>query len=116
MHQMPFESQIVSNHIEINITHKLVAVFSKCPPLILHKFKKFSLIKYILITRNVLKSSFQFRLFEIGDGHTLKDVFDSNNIEIYKRSKDYHLKEIAKKTGVPLEVRFISASTVNSLF
>ena len=56
----------------------------------------------IMLTRN-----FIIRLFEIGDGHTLKDVFDSNNIEIYKRSKDYHLNEISKKTGVPLEVSFL---------
>ncbi len=55
-----------------------------------------------MLTRN-----FIIRLFEIGDGHTLKDVFDSNNIEIYKRSKDYHLNEISKKTGVPLEVSFL---------
>ena len=45
------------------------------------------------------------RKFEIGEGLTLADVFDKDNIEIYKRSKDFHLKEISKKTGVPLEVR-----------
>ena len=47
-----------------------------------------------------------FRKFEIGDGLTLENVFDSNNIEIYKRSKDYHLNQISKKTGIPLEVKF----------
>ena len=34
----------------------------------------------------------------------LADVFDKDDIEIYKRSKDFHLKQISKNTGVPLEV------------
>ena len=46
-------------------------------------------------------------MFEVGEGLTLQNVFDSNNIEIYKRSKDYHLNEISKKTGVPLQVGFL---------
>jgi magnesium-dependent phosphatase 1 len=41
--------------------------------------------------------------FDIGAGLKLSDVFDKNNIEIYKRSKDHHLREIANKTGVALE-------------
>ena len=35
----------------------------------------------------------------------LKDLFDADNIEIYKRSKDKHLTEISRKTGVKFEVR-----------
>ena len=34
---------------------------------------------------------------------TLKDVFDENNIEIYKRSKGNHLRAIAQQTGVDLK-------------
>ena len=34
---------------------------------------------------------------------TLKDVFDKDNIEIYKRSKNHHLKAIAEQTGVDLK-------------
>eukprot|EP00088_Acartia_fossae_P033049 TRINITY_DN33822_c0_g1_i1.p1 TRINITY_DN33822_c0_g1~~TRINITY_DN33822_c0_g1_i1.p1 ORF type:complete len:186 (+),score=34.41 TRINITY_DN33822_c0_g1_i1:46-603(+) len=41
--------------------------------------------------------------FDIGDGLKLKDVFDTDNIEIYKGSKDRHLKAIAKQTGFKLE-------------
>jgi len=41
--------------------------------------------------------------FPIGDNLTLKDVFDKDNIEIYKRSKNHHLKAIAEQTGVDLK-------------
>jgi len=43
------------------------------------------------------------RKFDVGGGFMLADVFDKDNIEIYKRSKDFHLKQISKNTGVPLE-------------
>jgi len=54
------------------------------------------------------------RLFEVGEGLTLQNVFDSNNIEIYKRSKDYHLNEISKKTGVPLEEMIFFDNQMNN--
>jgi len=41
--------------------------------------------------------------FPIGDNMTLSDVFDQDNIEIYKRSKNHHLKAIAQQTGVDLK-------------
>ena len=36
----------------------------------------------------------------------LQDVFDSELTEIYKGSKNHHLKEIARKSGVELKVNF----------
>ena len=53
--------------------------------------------------------------FDIGAGLKLSDVFDKNNIEIYKRSKDHHLREIARKTGVPVEVGHLYYYNVFSL-
>jgi len=52
--------------------------------------------------------------FDIGDGLKLADVFDSDNIEIYKKSKDAHLNAICRKTGVPLqEMIFFDNQTNN---
>ncbi len=42
--------------------------------------------------------------FEVGGGLKLADVFDADLTEIYKGSKNHHLKEIAKKSGVDLKV------------
>lgn len=41
--------------------------------------------------------------FPVDDKLKLADVFDPDNIEIYKRCKSHHLRNIAKQTGVPLE-------------
>merc|ERR1711879_1122218 len=41
--------------------------------------------------------------FPIDDKHKLADVFDANNIEIYKRNKSHHFRNIAKQTGVDLQ-------------
>ena len=41
--------------------------------------------------------------FGIGDNFKLKDIFDPNLTEIYKGSKSGHLREIAKKSKIPLE-------------
>jgi len=41
--------------------------------------------------------------FPLGDNMTLSDVFDKNNIEIYKMSKNNHLNAISKQTGVDLK-------------
>ncbi len=42
--------------------------------------------------------------FEVGGGLKLADVFDADLTEIYKGSKNHHLKEIARKSGVDLKV------------
>jgi hypothetical protein len=54
--------------------------------------------------------------FEVGGGLRLEDVFDADLTEIYKGSKNHHLKEIARKSGVDLKVglrrRHISQYTI----
>ncbi len=54
--------------------------------------------------------------FEVGGGLKLEDVFEADLTEIYKGSKNHHLKEIARKSGVDLKVglgrRHISPYTV----
>jgi hypothetical protein len=42
--------------------------------------------------------------FEVGGGLKLADVFEADLTEIYKGSKNHHLKEIARKSGVDLKV------------
>ncbi len=42
--------------------------------------------------------------FEVGGGLKLDDVFEADLTEIYKGSKNHHLKEIARKSGVDLKV------------
>jgi hypothetical protein len=42
--------------------------------------------------------------FEVGGGLKLEDVFEADLTEIYKGSKNHHLKEIARKSGVDLKV------------
>ena len=64
-----------------------------------------------MISFSVSKIIFSSK-FDIGAGFKLSDVFDKNNIEIYKRSKDHHLREIARKTGVPLEVGHLNSHNV----
>ncbi len=42
--------------------------------------------------------------FEVGGGLKLADVFEADLTEIYKGSKNHHLKEIARKSDVDLKV------------
>ncbi len=50
--------------------------------------------------------------FPIGDGHVVGDVF--SHVEIYKASKARHLKEISKKTGVPLNEMIFYDNQMNN--